>query len=54
MILGYSIIVVPTGFVTVELGRAISQRRARTVCPGCDLAGHDDDARHCKHCGSLL
>jgi len=54
MILGYSIIVVPTGFVTVELSRAMTRQRSNTVCPSCDVAGHDDDARHCKHCGSLL
>jgi voltage-gated potassium channel len=54
MILGYSIIVVPTGFVTVELTRAAARARSQSICPACDRAGHDDDARHCKHCGSLL
>jgi voltage-gated potassium channel len=53
MILGYGIIAVPTGIVTVELahaGRAVS----RQACPACGAEGHDVDAVHCKFCGALL
>jgi voltage-gated potassium channel len=53
MILGYGIIAVPTGIVTVELahaGRAVS----RQACPACGAEGHDVDATHCKHCGAPL
>jgi voltage-gated potassium channel len=53
MILGYGIIAVPTGIVTVELanaGRAVS----RQACPSCGAEGHDIDARHCKYCGAHL
>ena len=54
MILGYGLIAVPTGIVTVEL----SQGRTRTVstqaCPSCGAEGHDPDARHCKYCGASL
>jgi voltage-gated potassium channel len=53
MILGYGIIAVPTGIVTVELahaGRAVS----RQACPACSAEGHDPDARHCKYCGAAL
>jgi voltage-gated potassium channel len=53
MILGYGIIAVPTGIVTVELahaGRAVS----RQACPACGVEGHDIDATHCKHCGARL
>ena len=53
MILGYGIIAVPTGIVTVELahaGRAVS----RQACPACGAEGHDIDATHCKHCGAHL
>lgn len=53
MILGYGIIAVPTGIVTVELGRTGPRDRERT-CPRCDLRGHDEDARHCKGCGARL
>jgi voltage-gated potassium channel len=53
MILGYAIIAVPTGIVSVELahaGRAIS----RQACPACGAEGHDVDATHCKYCGAHL
>ena len=53
MILGYGIIAVPTGIVTVELaqaGRAVS----RQACPACGVDGHDPDAAHCKYCGAHL
>ena len=40
MILGYGIIAVPTGIVTVE------------PCPHCSRYGHDADAVHCKYCGN--
>jgi voltage-gated potassium channel len=51
MIIGYSIIAVPTGIVTAELARG---GRRPGACPGCGAAGHDGDARHCKHCGAAL
>ena len=55
MILGYSIIAVPTGIVTAELtsvqSRKINEPR---VCPDCLAEGHDHDARHCKYCGEVL
>ena len=54
MILGYSIIVVPTGFVSVELSRASDRRVSTQVCPSCSAEGHDADARHCKYCGAQL
>ena len=54
IIVGYSLIIVPTGFVSAEL---VGQQR-RTVtsqaCPECMAEGHDADARHCKYCGCVL
>ena len=59
MILGYGIIAVPTGIVTVELGRGDEAARpaagrAAGACPRCALARHDGDARYCKRCGEAL
>ena len=51
MLLGYAIVAVPTGIVTVELGRS---RAARRACPGCSSSDHEQDARYCKLCGSPL
>lgn len=54
MILGYSIIVVPTGLVTVEISKASGERAGSQVCPSCAAEGHDGDAEYCKACGSKL
>ncbi|MGD8388862.1 MAG: ion transporter [Desulfobacteraceae bacterium] len=54
MILGYSIIAVPTGIVTVEIGSATRKAARERRCPQCGLVGHDSDARHCKRCGQVL
>jgi voltage-gated potassium channel len=56
MIIGYSIIAVPTGIVTVELARAGRGEPSTppATCPNCARAGHDPDARFCKHCGANL
>jgi len=55
MIIGYGIIAVPTGIVTVELSRAGSSRGLDArACLSCGGDGHDADARFCKHCGSGL
>lgn len=65
MILGYAIIAVPTGIVTVEMASASDRRLSphparpwsappsgeRRICPGCGADGHDEDAIHCKFCG---
>ncbi|MBW6491593.1 MAG: ion transporter [Lentimicrobium sp.] len=53
MVLGYSIIAVPTGIMTVELANANKNKSKPTtrVCTNCLKEGHDHDARHCKYCG---
>jgi voltage-gated potassium channel len=55
MILGYGIIAVPTGIVTMELQRSASAKVPRAVtCPSCGRDGHDLDAKFCKGCGTQL
>jgi voltage-gated potassium channel len=54
MILGYSIIAVPTGIVTVAIARATEQKITTQACPQCSAEGHDADARFCKYCGAKL
>jgi voltage-gated potassium channel len=53
MILGYSIIAVPTGIVTVELTH-VSSKRVTQSCKECSAEGHDNDAEFCKYCGAKL
>ncbi len=54
MIIGYSIIAVPTGIITAELGLETAQRRNRRKCPACGHDQHDADAVFCKQCGARL
>lgn len=55
MILGYSIIAVPTGIMTVELTQAAKDKKITShTCPECSKQGHDPDAAHCKYCGARL
>ena len=54
MILGYAIIAVPTGIVTVELSRSVEKKVSTKICPQCSKEGHESDAKHCKFCGALL
>lgn len=54
MVLGYSIIAVPTGIITAELANEIRLDRANKKCTHCGRAGHDTDAMHCKYCGKLV
>jgi voltage-gated potassium channel len=55
MLLGYAIIAVPTGIVTVELTKTARQEQMHNkVCPNCSKEGHDNDAGYCKFCGHSL
>lgn len=55
MLLGYAIIAVPTGIVTVELSRATSREgTSKKACPHCAATNHEKDAAFCKYCGYPL
>lgn len=54
MIIGYSIIAVPTGIVTAEIAIAMKKEITTQVCPHCSAEGHDPDAEFCKYCGGRL
>jgi len=54
MILGYGIIAVPTGIVSVELAGVTRKRITTQACPDCGVGGHDHDAVHCKYCGAKI
>ena len=55
MLMGYGIIAVPTGIITTEMTLALRNKREKhETCPNCGREGHDQDALHCKYCGSLL
>lgn len=54
MLLGYGIIAIPTGIVTLELSRASTPVVSTEACPNCGRTGHDPDADYCKFCGAKL
>ncbi len=64
MILGYGIIAVPTGIVTVEFSKHGRNKSAATsdmtvhlntqCCPSCSTEGHRDEAKYCFNCGEQL
>lgn len=56
MLTGYSIIAVPTGIISVEIGKAVkSGRKSRDIrCHECKMELHDQDANYCKNCGTRL
>jgi len=54
MIMGYGIIAVPTGIVTMELNEAHRRAANTRTCPSCAVEGHLREATYCWRCGSHL
>lgn len=55
MLIGYSIIAVPTGILTHDLAMiARHKKELHESCPSCSREGHDLDAQFCKYCGASL
>lgn len=62
MLMGYGLIAIPTGIVSVELAQAAHRARNATgqtmvrdrVCSDCHSGGHDQDAQFCKACGGTV
>lgn len=56
MILGYGIIAIPTGIVSVEMAKGPRPHIDMNTqsCPNCLATMHKDDARYCFKCGEKL
>ncbi|MCH1919712.1 ion transporter [Shewanella sp. A3A] len=54
MLLGYSIIAIPTGILTAEIGQEINRNRDLRRCANCLKKGHELAAHYCDNCGSEL
>lgn len=52
MLIGYSIIAVPTGIVSAEIVRQTGDGKKLYACPKCNESGHETDAKFCKYCGT--
>ncbi|MBW3550714.1 MAG: ion transporter [Proteobacteria bacterium] len=60
ILIGYSVIAIPTGIYTAELASSLREasqdpeRLDMRGCPQCGLEGHDPDALYCRCCGHKL
>ncbi|WP_299807732.1 ion transporter [uncultured Shewanella sp.] len=54
MLLGYSIIAIPTGILTAEISQEIGRTRDLRRCSNCLKVGHENNALYCDQCGSEL
>lgn len=53
MLIGYTIIAVPTGIVSATMIKE-HKRRSELRCPYCLRTGHEEEAEYCKYCGGKL
>ncbi|WP_294631250.1 ion transporter [uncultured Bacteroides sp.] len=53
MLIGYTIIAVPTGIVSASMMKDYKQKQKKK-CPHCHRSGHAENAAYCKYCGSRL
>ena len=53
MLIGYTIIAVPTGIVSASMIRQY-RKKEKYECPHCHMRGHEPDATYCKYCGGKL
>lgn len=54
ILLGYSLIIVPTGFVSAELATSAVSNVNTIACAHCMEESHERDAVYCRSCGEKL
>jgi voltage-gated potassium channel len=54
ILIGYSIIAVPTGIFTAELAAGMRAKRKHIACGRCGQNDHEGDADYCRQCGAPL
>ena len=54
MLIGYSIIAIPTGIVSAQAVKNDSEQIRKFKCPKCKKEGHEKAASFCKYCGAKL
>jgi len=52
MLLGFVIIAIPTGIITVETMQQV--HRSGRSCLSCGASAHRSQALHCDQCGAML
>ncbi len=54
MLMGYSIIAIPTGIVSVEISRSAKRRELKKYCNYCEEIQHLPGSAFCHNCGARL
>lgn len=54
MVLGYGVIAVPAGIVSVQIAEATKAMPDARTCPGCAAEGLGEDSDFCSFCGERL
>lgn len=54
MVMGYGIIAVPTGIITLEMNEAHRRQANTRTCAACSAEGHQREATYCWRCGAHL
>lgn len=54
ILIGYSVIAIPTGLITTHMSAAFQNRQQQRKCPHCQQANHEHSARFCNRCGTEL
>ena len=54
ILIGYSVIAIPTGIITAQMTSEFQNRRQERVCPHCKQRHHELTAHYCNACGTAL
>ncbi|EFM2061665.1 TPA: ion transporter [Escherichia coli] len=54
ILIGYSVIAIPTGIITAQLTSELEQTKKLRCCPKCNTQHHAQDAKYCRICGNQL
>ena len=54
MILGYSMIIIPTGIISAEMVHTGKRSVTTHSCSNCMVEDHQVDAAYCRRCGGKL
>lgn len=54
ILIGYSVIAIPTGLITSHMSIAFQNGNQQRKCPQCQQSQHEHSAKFCNHCGSKL
>ena len=54
ILIGYSVIAIPTGLITTHMSSAFQNSKQQRKCPNCQQGNHEPGARFCHRCGNAL